>query len=1040
VKRKNHTGSDQDSSLKEAGCLIFFTSVLFLMMIGYPSILNSSQPQQVFAEPSPIDFYNYNPTINTAFLVSPQTVFPNYDPFYQWVQDYQDYMINKILPSAEAVHVTPTTPTPDFFDDFTTDKGWSFNGTDVIDIFTATGSINITTLGTGAGSPPNFRTMGSLDIDSLISGGWNPDTWSIRTIIELNATTNQGRFTLVGVSENDQTFMSGTSTAQNCNSSGNLVQDQGCFSFFGSPTNHWVQSSRNSTLHNNINVNLTEPYTLNTKIYPEVIYDGNFIRYTVYSDAGYQHVLGCTNDKFDPSTGDCTFEAGNRGVSSQALDLDGFAGQAVRWDNLKHIWFGTASGIASDFVGTTGAILEVSFWNLNITASEGNLPAQVTGLNIIQNLSPWAFMTWDDVPEADSYNIYWKHHINQVEFKRIATVTDNKFTDKRLPYDSSSCLSNNALCSVYKINAVNATGEGLNSTDFRFGLVIPTSGASVEPFVSDPTVIIYRQRVWVSQGSTFTGIENLANSVYYRIGSNVTDIHIASSSANDGTFATTGNEIFGQKVTVPDMNLTRIIQKFDFNSAFPTAGNVTAFVWNSTDGFIDLSNDTIHFPVSADIKDVTTCEVTSCDSVRDQDFLFPTQVPLSAGEYVFGLRFEDVSSTGTHGQGVISSGSDSGVRVSDSDWTNGITFVEDVGADSNIQVIGIADNWQLCTAGMSADDDDFGCPVGTGNIPENVEVWIQSFATTNDFPFNDGGNSGFGRSAIVPISSFSTNELGIQTGGLINFSGYSAGSTAFFAIPATPEAPTGLAVIQDMADEAELDWDDQSDADSYLVFRAPTNTSTSNVNINGTWYFREQDAGIFTLPVCSFTVLDSGSIGHLKIAEGDSGGRQPFCSVFKTFPRDFLNGSRIQVNMETVHSSSSFLLSVDGFVTTMDDPNQYERDDDTEFKQFKRNFAVEAGVIIDKIDEVSLTIAGGRITEEFVGFESDWDTPDTDYATISITQKDTNALTQSLGTKIFWINITDFDTGDPKAFYNFSGGNRVKERDTLCTNDSDCSC
>ena len=227
-----------------------------------------------------------------------------------------------ILPSAFAVNSPATTlPTPDFFDDFTTDKGWSFNRTDVINIFPATGTINITQIGTS-----DFGVMGSLKIDDLISGGWDVDTWSIRAKLQMNATTSSARFTLIGVSEVNQTQMTGSSNKLNCNTDvGGHDFDQGCLSYLGT-ANDWVQAMHNETAgvdgFGNNNLNLTEPYILNSFIYPEIIYDTNEIRYTVYSDENYQHVLGCTNNKFDSSSGNCDFSvSSNKGVSSTPLNF-----------------------------------------------------------------------------------------------------------------------------------------------------------------------------------------------------------------------------------------------------------------------------------------------------------------------------------------------------------------------------------------------------------------------------------------------------------------------------------------------------------------------------------------------------------------------------------------------------------------------------------------------------------------------------------------------------------------------------------------------
>jgi len=94
-----------DADLKEVGITLFLTSVVFLMMIGYPALLNySPSTQQAFAlqEPTALDYYNFNPILYSSYLVAPVATFPNIDPFYDLVQQYQERLVEEVLPHAYA--------------------------------------------------------------------------------------------------------------------------------------------------------------------------------------------------------------------------------------------------------------------------------------------------------------------------------------------------------------------------------------------------------------------------------------------------------------------------------------------------------------------------------------------------------------------------------------------------------------------------------------------------------------------------------------------------------------------------------------------------------------------------------------------------------------------------------------------------------------------------------------------------------------------------------------------------------------------------
>jgi hypothetical protein len=95
VKRKKNTGSNQDSTLKEAGSMLFFTSIVLLMFLGYPSILNTYNGfQNEFAESFDVPYPEKHQIIQldpsghplswvTYYTIQdqqPPQIFPNFIP------------------------------------------------------------------------------------------------------------------------------------------------------------------------------------------------------------------------------------------------------------------------------------------------------------------------------------------------------------------------------------------------------------------------------------------------------------------------------------------------------------------------------------------------------------------------------------------------------------------------------------------------------------------------------------------------------------------------------------------------------------------------------------------------------------------------------------------------------------------------------------------------------------------------------------------------------------------------------------------------
>jgi len=253
-------------------------------------------------------------------------------------------------------------------------------------------------------------------------------------------------------------------------------------------------------------------------------------------------------------------------------------------------------------------------------------------------------------------------------------------------------------------------------------------------------------------------------------------------------------------------------------------------------------------------------------------------------------------------------------------------------------------------------------------------------------------------------------------------------------------APTGLDASQQFnPDAVNLDWDDHTPTpDFYNVFKGfdTTADNTAEANTNSTWQFREQEinASPTFAPLCSFNPSGSGSTGSMTMGSTGSNNLSD-CYIWKAFPRDFLNGTRIQFQYEFSNSIDTNLMNT--FVTIQDEPNIADRSDESQWTQStKRNWG--ASPDIGNIDTQTLTLNGGVLVDDLVDVVGNWDTTDSDYATIVFDLTDTRILSQQTLFKLFWINITDFDTGTPVGFYNFSGSARVFEtQDAGCTPDCD---
>ena len=252
---------------------------------------------------------------------------------------------------------------------------------------------------------------------------------------------------------------------------------------------------------------------------------------------------------------------------------------------------------------------------------------------------------------------------------------------------------------------------------------------------------------------------------------------------------------------------------------------------------------------------------------------------------------------------------------------------------------------------------------------------------------------------------------------------------------APPAVPSGITIVQNLTTDAFIDWNDSGGATNYLVYRQDNYLFGEEVNANATWSYREQQVNVDPFdPLCGFADIGIDADGFVEMS-GDSGfsNNMSECYMFKMFPRDFLNGTKIQMNYEFSNIQGSNTLST--FVDTRNEPNQLQRNDESEWAELTaRNFASTDVVIVNT---ENLLVNEGRKTIDLVTTEGQWNSVDTDYASIILELRDASTLGQDGTVKVFWINITDFDTGAPRGFYNFSAGTETGEPE-ICADGQDC--
>jgi len=207
-------------------------------------------------------------------------------------------------------------------------------------------------------------------------------------------------------------------------------------------------------------------------------------------------------------------------------------------------------------------------------------------------------------------------------------------------------------------------------------------------------------------------------------------------------------------------------------------------------------------------------------------------------------------------------------------------------------------------------------------------------------------------------------------------------------------------------------------------------------SVNQTWYHREQRivAGVGNEPIC---LLENSGVG-ISVRDdelsGGPGNRFAECMIFKTFPFSLINGSSIEFKyVHTFAFSPGAQDEVRIHLMKGDDPAgfiNYNNDAEWPIPSGSRNWASPIGLgntIVPKVSDaaeksqiISMSNAGSE----------------TDYISIIMELRDGSAAKNFMKYQINSINVTDFVTGEPRAFWKFQSASRqFVAQDPSCTPD-----
>jgi len=628
----------------------------------------------------------------------------------------------------------------------------------------------------------------------------------------------------------------------------------------------------------------------------------------------------------------------------------------------------------------SGTENDYGYFNTTFTSL---VPDQVTGLVITQEMNNNATLDWNDIIGSANYQVFRNETL-------IASPILSEFIDSTLSL---------GMIYEYKVRENTTGGFGLNSTIINFGLIDPIGGLNV-----------------TALNSTAISIEwDLATT------SHPTDSLIGIEITRNGTLLTTVDDLdisFIDNGLIPETHYQYVLKPISTNSTGIPSSQIMPFKIGAnydagTTNFADNVCPTVANPTTVSIEDTGQRRIivgpsNSVSLCSRNAYEFDTS-EISVGSTITNVTFRyDVNS----------------ISLSTTPRPCSYNSLELQPSITNHQ-----DRW---------DDIANGTLFTTNNDCNTValDYTISNQAMIDDLQENlDQGEDWWGLGQKFTSEARTTSqiysvrinspELQVEYTG-----GFGAGATT---TAGSPDQVTGLNITQNMNNNATLDWNDATLANNYQVLRLNNFTSGGNVNANGTWQFREQqlDAQATFNPSCTFlTFSDRIEMNALGFGSDVSD-----CYLFKTFPRELMNGSQIQINYDFSNSIGSNIVTL--YSNTQNEPNQYDRNNELEWKETgSRQFTTSDPGVIDDESE-STVLNGGRLTANVIDGIGDWATVDTDYSSIVFKLIDTSILFQNTKLKVYWINITDFTSGDQRAFYNFSGSTVTLDPE-ICNDGFDC--